>query len=510
MVLECAIPAESFDDCLGGGEASPVSIARKMLPQLVTSTACVSCEVCCRFPDPDSVLRPYFTRDEIRHAVQHGLEAASFPDIEGCQVSLVVDSTGEGFQCPAFEGSTGTCRLYEHRPLDCQLYPLALMWNAAHTEVVLGWDMKCPFMETQAPESIRRHADHVMTTLEQSAMAEQMARHPRMIGRFQDDVVVMASLPVLSKKMADQWVRPPRRLLTSDLPMLGAALDRSELRGTSAAYSAPYHYLWNALLPYWWIELDGALCLFAQSASGWFMPMPPLAKGSVEGPLKEAFALMRRWNGSSAVSRVENVPNQLASTLATTGYRLTRKDPDYLYRAEALARLAGDRYKSQRALCNRVEREGAILIEPYHPRDRAECRLLWDDWRSQKRAGGVDAYAQLLLEDSSSAHEVAWSHASDLSLIGLVVRKEGRLRGYTFGYWLNNNTWCVLLEVADRTIPGLAQYLFRETCRKALSEGAQFVNTLDDSGLTTLRQSKEAYHPLSRIESFICSEARQP
>ena len=487
-----------------------MSIASKILPQLVTSTACVTCEVCCRFPDPDSHLRPYFTDDEIARAIDHGLEAASFPDRHGSQVSLVADSNGEGFHCPAFESDTGTCGLYEHRPLDCQLYPLALMWNGAHSEVVLGWDIKCPFMETQVPESIRRHADDVMTMLEQPAMVEHIARHPRLIGRFQDDMIVLAPLPLLTKTMADRWTRPLRWLLWSDLPMLKDALDASGLHGRLAAYSAPYHYLWNALLPYWWINIDGAVCLFVQSAGGWFMPLPPLGQGSLEGPLHEAFALMRRWNGPSTVSRVENVPSELASTLTASGYCLTAKDPDYLYRAEALARLAGDRYKSQRALCNRIERERGITIEPYHPRERGDCRLLWDEWKWQKRAQGFDAYAELLLEDSASAHEVAWSHASDLTMTGMVVRKDGRLRGYTFGYWLNRDTWCVLLEVADRTIPGLAQYLFRETCRKARSEGAEFVNTLDDSGLTGLRRSKEAYHPESHVQSFICSEAPPP
>jgi hypothetical protein len=68
----------------------------------------------------------------------------------------------------------------------------------------------------------------------------------------------------------------------------------------------------------------------------------------------------------------------------------------------------------------------------------------------------------------------------------------------------------VLLEVADRTIPGLAQYLFRHTCRKALSNGAEYINTLDDSGLVRLRESKDAYHPVGRSLSFIGSEALQP
>jgi hypothetical protein len=75
---------------------------------------------------------------------------------------------------------------------------------------------------------------------------------------------------------------------------------------------------------------------------------------------------------------------------------------------------------------------------------------------------------------------------------------------------LDNKTYCVLLEVADRTVPGLAQYLFRDTCRTALSHGAEYINTLDDSGLLRLRDSKDAYHPIARSQSFIASEAPSP
>jgi Fe-S-cluster containining protein len=489
-------------------KAASVSTAPRILPQLVPSSACLTCEVCCRFPDPDSALRPYFTGEEIVRAVEHGLNAGAFPDAAGSQVALVPDAGGEGFRCPAL-GETGACRVYDHRPLDCQLYPLALMWDADYRAVVLGWDSKCPYLAGELPGSIRRHADHILTMLEQPGTVEEIARHPRLVGRFQEDVTVLASLPVVTERIHSHWGQPLKRLLWDDLPKLEAALERSGLHGTVAAYSAPYHYLWNALLPYWWIELDGAFCLFVQSPAGWFMPLLPLGCGSVERPLREAFALMRRWNGPSAVTRVEHVPTAALPNLTAMGYCPAPKDPDYVYRADVLANLAGDRYKSQRALCNRADREG-MGVEPYHPRDRVECRRLFERWQAQKRSKTPDCYADFLLEDSRSAHEVAWAHAAELNLAGSVLRARGKVCGYTFGYWLDRKTWCVLLEVADRTIPGAAQYLFRQSCRQARSEGAEFINTLDDSGLAGLRKSKDAYHPLARLRSFTCSEHRRP
>jgi uncharacterized protein len=494
-------------------KTSSLTSAPRHLPQLVPSSACFRCEICCRFPDPDSALRPYFTGEEINAAVDRGLEARVFPDPHGCQVTLVPDEHGEGFHCPAFQSQNGSCRIYEQRPLDCQLYPLALMWSAAHEEVVLGWDAKCPFMHEQVPDSIRGHADRVMQILGQPVTMAQIADHPRLVGRFQDDVVVLARLPEITQALFARWGSPPlHRLMLGDLPRLTAALDRSARpgSGTLAAFSAPYHYIWNGLLPYSWMELRGALCLFVQSPDGWFMPLPPLTEGAIDEPLTWAFQLMRRWNHRRAVSRVENIPASMAPPLASMGYLVTPKDYDYLYKAADLVSLAGDRYKPQRALCNRVEREGGVAIEPYQARDRLACRAMLQEWRRQKRETRPDSFGESLLDDSVSAHEAVWSHASDLQLSGSVARVNGKVRGYTFGYWLEKQTWCVLLEVADRTISGLAQYLFRDTCRKALAGGAEFINTMDDSGLPGLRLSKEAYHPVAHGRSFICSEVLEP
>jgi hypothetical protein len=456
------------------------------------------------------VLRPFFTGEEIASAVDGGLKASAFPDLHGSQITLVPNPQGEGFLCPAFESQTGRCLIYDQRPLDCRLYPLVLMWNAGHDEVVLGWDKTCPYTKEHVPDSIRRHAEQVMAILEEQSTVQRIADHPRLVGRFQSEALVLAPLPRLTQAISTRWgPEPCRRLILEDLSRLRTALDRSKMRGSLAAYSAPYHYMWNALLPYWWMDLEGAVCLFIQSPDGWFMPLPPLTEGSLTRPLNEAFRLMRRWNGGSAASRIENVPAVLAPTLVAMGFRMAPKSPDYVYRADDLVRLAGDRYKSQRALCNRVEREGSMVVELFHPRDRGACRALFHEWRSQKLARQADPLAQLLLEDSVSAHEVAWSHASELQLAGSVLRRNGTLCGYTFGYWLDRQTWCVLLEVTDRTIPGSAQFLFRETCRQARAEGAEFINTMDDSGLTGLRLSKEAYHPVARIESFVCSETSQ-
>jgi Fe-S-cluster containining protein len=495
------------DELVGAFVTPPIA-----LPQLVPSRTCLQCDVCCRFPDPDSALRPYFTENEITRALAGGVEETAFPNRRGSQVMLVPEPHGDGYLCPAFDAATSTCRIYQQRPLDCQLYPLALMWDEPHDQILLGWDTKCPFMREEIPGEIQRHADRVIALLDQPDICDHVVAHPRLIGRFQEDVVVLALLPRLTEAVAGQWgTAPLRRLTLDDIPRMTTALDRlgSCHDQPLAAYSPVYHYMWNGLLAYWWMELQGAFCLFAQSPDGWFMPLPPIGAGSIDAPLSDAMGLLRRWNGDSPVSRVENVPSQLVPELERLGYRLTPKEPDYLYRATDLAALAGDRYKSQRALCNRFEREQSFEMDSYQVRDRQDCRALLENWSWQKQAEGLEAFGVMLLADAVPAHEIIWSQATALRVTGRVVRTHGRLCAYTFGYWLTSTTFCVLLEVTDRALPGLAQYLFRETCRTAVAEGAEYINAMDDAGLSGLRVSKQAYHPAMLIPNFVASPARE-
>ena len=511
------------------------------LPQLVPSRVCLSCEVCCRFPDPDSFLRPYFTAEESRRAVARGIDPMHFSDPAGCQISVVPNPSGEGYLCPAFDPATSHCRIYEDRPLDCRIYPLAVMWNQDRSQVVLGWDTKCPFMRDAVPSEILAHAGTVTAVLEREDRLATMASNPRLIGRFQEDVVILNPLPKLTARLRggreaggaghEAQGRSPSPSEATVRPLTLADHDRfrqvlARVDTPLAHYALAPHLIWKDLFHYSWTEITGCLCLFADYADGLFMPLPPIPCDSRDGrdlrdssltipafraslapALAACFAMMRDRNGGSAVSRVENIPEEWMEELQALGYRLKPKDPDYLYRTADLVALAGDNYKSQRAACNRFEREHRYTVESYLDSDRDACLALFRAWAAQKQASGLEETGRHMLADSEAAHREALTHHRELALAGHVVRVEGTVRAYTFGYGLSASVWCVLLEVADRTVPGLAAFIFRECCRQAAGRRCEFVNTMDDSGLPSLAQSKRAYHPFQLVPSYIVTEA---
>jgi Fe-S-cluster containining protein len=490
------------------------------LLQLVPSRVCLQCDVCCRFPEAESFLRPYFTAEEIQRAVARGINPAHFSDPNGSQVSVVPNPSGEGYLCPAFDPATSHCRIYDDRPLDCQIYPLAVMWNQDHSQVVLGWDTKCPFMRDAVPSEILAYARTITTLLEREDVLTTVASSPRLIGRFQEDVVILNPLLKLTARVRAGFevqgsrftaptsnieLRTLHPLTLADRPRFECALKSVET--PLAHYALAPHLIWMNLFRYSWAELAGHMCLLANYADGMYMPLPPLGVKPHREAFAQAFALMRETNKGSAVSRIENVPDEWRAALESWGYRLKPKDPDYLYRTADLAALAGDRYKSQRAACNRFEREHRHAFEPYRDSDRDACLTLFREWAAQKQAAGLEEVGRHMLADSESAHREAFTHHRELGLIGHVVRVDGTVRAYTFGYERSSSVLCVLLEVADRTIAGLAPFIFREFCREAAAGSSEFVNTMDDSGLPSLAHAKRTYHPIRLVPSYIVMEA---
>lgn len=178
-----------------------------VVEQIVPSSACFACDVCCRFPEATSPLRPYFTREEIRAAIARGISPDAFPDHAGSKVTVVPH--GDGYMCPAFEPATGRCGIYEDRPLDCRLYPVAVMWNEARTAVLMGWDSKCPFIRDnlQSPES-RSYVERTAALLESDATVGIFASHPQLIGSFQEDVIVLRPLDRLTRELCSSTLPP--------------------------------------------------------------------------------------------------------------------------------------------------------------------------------------------------------------------------------------------------------------------------------------------------------------
>jgi Fe-S-cluster containining protein len=167
------------------------------IPQVVPSSHCTSCDVCCHFPDKDSLLAPYFTAEEIVLAVDAGVPERHFSDPAGCKITLV--RFHEGYRCPAFNPEQHHCSIYPVRPFDCRIYPFALMEPeipATGHAGVLGLDTKCPYiLKSEASETIERATDALMSHLGSHAVQTLLQNDPGLINPFQEDVNMLDHFP---------------------------------------------------------------------------------------------------------------------------------------------------------------------------------------------------------------------------------------------------------------------------------------------------------------------------
>ncbi len=286
-----------------------------------------------------------------------------------------------------------------------------------------------------------------------------------------------------------------------------------------ATWAFSPHYIWKDVLGYFWAEVDGWWCLFAEHSDRLFMPLPPIGpkaggREPLPGSLKDAFAhvmaFMDSKNKGTQPARIENIPAELKDVVQTWGYSFTSKDSDYLYRTSDLVHLKANAYKSQRAAYNRFSRAHRFRVAPYRILDRDGCLALFHRWINQKeeivvpQVGASAEISRLMLKEAGSAHRVVLQEFRELGLTGRVVWVDGSIKAYAFGYPRSREVFCILMEVADRSISGLAQYLFREFCREI--QEYPFVNTMTDLGLPSVARTKHAYRPMQMIPNYIASQ----
>ena len=165
---------------------------RPQLPQLVPSEVCLECPVCCRFPEKQAALSPFFFPEERDQA--ESLKTAGFFREAGASKAGLVEC-GHGFACSFFDPEDHTCRTYSARPLDCSMYPAVIMRSADRQKVLLGVDTLCPALSRPEVSSrLRQYLDWIQRYLESKTLSSLVHKHPQFIGEFLEEAVEVREL----------------------------------------------------------------------------------------------------------------------------------------------------------------------------------------------------------------------------------------------------------------------------------------------------------------------------
>ncbi|MFA5092375.1 MAG: phosphatidylglycerol lysyltransferase domain-containing protein [Candidatus Omnitrophota bacterium] len=268
-----------------------------------------------------------------------------------------------------------------------------------------------------------------------------------------------------------------------------------------AVFSFANIYIWRCLYKINWVILEDSLCIFFQDAVGCFMYLPPLAREIKPAVIKASFSVMDGINKNKSISRIENIPEKDLANYRALGYLVNDKYPDYLCARNDLANLRGNKYKSQRAAYNYFIKHYDFVCQKLKLTDRAPCLALFNFWAKARKAHSNDDLYCAMLDDNYKVIKEAFVNYQKLDFQGVVVRINKKISAFSFGYSLNKDTFCILYEITDLTIKGLAPFIFRQFCQDLKTY--KYINIMDDSGLENLRKVKLSYKPMCLEPAYI-------
>jgi hypothetical protein len=168
---------------------------RPQLPQFIPSEICLDCPICCRFPEKQAVLSPFFFPEE-RSQAEHLKPKGTFREAGSVLPSKAeLVACGHGFACSFFNPGDHTCQVYEARPLDCSMYPAVVMHSRDSEKVLVGADTKCPALGRPfVAAKLKDYLDWIQRYLESTTPLSLIRKYPHFIGEFQEEVVEVREL----------------------------------------------------------------------------------------------------------------------------------------------------------------------------------------------------------------------------------------------------------------------------------------------------------------------------
>ncbi len=264
-------------------------------------------------------------------------------------------------------------------------------------------------------------------------------------------------------------------------------------------------FAWKDFFDFEFKMIDGFLCVFARNALGVFLYLPPLGRNLNAKIIDACFDLMFKENKGRGVSRIENVEVPQLKFFPSDKYTIFKKSDDFVYDRKELAELRGNKYKSKRSSYNQFARRGKGKYVPYAPKMRSACLKLYDGWAAQRKKTNTDDIYRTMIDESQKAHALCLRYYKELGLVGRVVMAGNEIIGYTFGFELKKNVFCVLFEVTDLDVKGLSGYIFKEFCADKAVKQFKFINVMDDFGLENIRATKMSFKPCACHAAYVVS-----
>lgn len=166
-----------------------------MIKQFLPQEYCLSCRLCCRFKEENSVWSPCLLDEEIQALLDKKIPAAS---ISIDRRLHPVHSCSEGtFICPFLDAQENKCKIYAFRPFECQLYPFLISLRGKR--ILLTLDLNCPYARAKlnSPE-LKEYTAELTAFLNKPSQIKILKDNPQIIQAYEE------VLDVIELKISDE------------------------------------------------------------------------------------------------------------------------------------------------------------------------------------------------------------------------------------------------------------------------------------------------------------------
>lgn len=154
-----------------------------MIKQFVPQEFCLKCRGCCRFKEASSVWSPCLLDEEIQDLLDKNVSAASISADR--RIQPIPDSKQEGFICPFLNTEDNKCKIYDFRPLECQLYPFLITMR--DKRVLLTVDLNCPYVSENLNNSeFKDYTEYLAAFLNSAKLKKTLKDNPKLIQAYED------------------------------------------------------------------------------------------------------------------------------------------------------------------------------------------------------------------------------------------------------------------------------------------------------------------------------------
>jgi uncharacterized protein len=257
-------------------------------------------------------------------------------------------------------------------------------------------------------------------------------------------------------------------------------------------------FIWQSHYGYQWSLDRGRLLVVSASGRGEPWALPPVGPPPRADQCRQVLGWLKGECGV-ADPAIERADPRLAAELAAHPDFVVepmRDHFDYVYRTGDLINLAGGKYHAQRNHINSLARSHRFRYEPLGEEHLSACLYLSARWCQVKRCE-----CDLSLMGEWEAIGAALANYQALQLKGGVILINDRVRAFSCGELLNQETAVIHLEKADPELRGLYAVINQQFCQQAWA-GVNLVNREQDLGEAGLRTAKMAYHPHRLVEKF--------